>query len=100
MNGFLVGLLLGLLLGIVSGMMWERWGQGPREAEPVQNSELAALRLEWQDAQDKIFHLYDRVRKRARLRDETSNEQPGDTSNLNTLTKEQLRAYARTKGMM
>ena len=101
----LLGLLLGLLVGIVAGAAWERWGQdreqGSDEVEAGAPADIAALRVEWKDTLDRIEHLYDRIRKRAQVRDTEphAGEAPNPGS-VDGLSKEQLRAYARSKGMM
>jgi hypothetical protein len=63
-------------------------------------AKVDTLRLEWKDAQDKLMHLYDRVRKRQKaLEDASGTTSPVEATPSTSLSrKDILNAYRRTNG--
>lgn len=97
---------LGLGLGILLESSRKASGGWSRPMEASGSSDLRAevdrLRLDWEDAQDKLMHLYDRVRKRARVADDS---EPSRSSQNPVVTlpddgKARLRAIARERGLL
>lgn len=96
--------LLAFIIGLGAGMAWERWGtrtgggDEPVEVVPTQPAaDASSLRVEWKDHLDRMEHLYDRIRKRARVAADREEPVPGSDG---ALSKDQLRDVARRKGLM
>lgn len=97
--------LVGLAIGLQLGNLLERLRQGPGARSQPSDATLAGLkgevdrlRLEWEDAQDKILHLYDRVRKRIPRDESPPPLAPGSQDALST--KDRLRQIARDRGLL
>lgn len=104
---FALGLTLGILLEgsrkAVGG--WSRPMEGLSSSVSTADlrSEIDRLRLEWEDAQDKIMHLYDRVRKRARVPaddPEPSRTRGNGSEDVPIDIKARLRQVARERGLL
>lgn len=67
--GIVLGGLVALLFArlVLTGRPRSSSGHLPQSIDPRVSAEFDQLRLEWADTLDRIEHLYDRIRKRARV---------------------------------
>lgn len=95
-----VEVLLAFIIGLGAGMAWERWGtrQGDEQVQPQPaETDAVSLRVEWKDHLDRMEHLYDRIRKRARV---PAGADTSPESGAVVGSKDELRDLARRKGLM
>lgn len=94
----LAGILWGGVVGYLAGLR-ASGGKTPETLDRRTRDEIEGLRLEWQDTLDRIEHLYDRVRKRAKVVEAEANPAAAPDGEIRS-PKARARQKAKEAGLL